>query len=449
MKLTKQYYRIVIGVLAVLCASAFSGIAFAQDRTRHFGEVKSQRSIIRDIDGQHRLVYNDEYFFPCFILVDDNDGNHQVLSLPREILVRDFVIHNGSVYFCGTRTQSNLHDTCAVVGWFGMEGFPATEVHFVQHEHQKSFERIESYNVFNAGSESHFVLIGRDINGIYNLFDARRIPLNRMVFHQPSNPEYFIDHQLDDLIVTDHYVIVSSQDRRALTCKGYLWAFLKPVSPGYHIFSAQAYHCPLGRVSCPKIILESLGRTAFSVNDFVALYKGPHADYSSRYLSRFDGINHVATSVMGSPGERYSFKEASYNADDHVLDIRVDRPTSVFVIRNHRVFFHVDMSTLTPAGVVHGHQLEDDTVCSFAYLRNQHRYEATGYSRGEGTLKLYNYTYNQWGVCMPEVTTTIKEYKLLTPFVRWEHGGTYYHFNQHEFLAESTSFPIMTVCGNQ
>lgn len=449
MRFTRRYCKIVLGMLTVLCTMAYPDTAFAQDRIRRFNDVKSSQSIIRDVDGQHRLVYNEGYLFPYFILMDDNDGSRQVLSLPREMLVRDFVIRDNSVYFCGMRIQSNLHDTCAVVGWFSMDGFPATEVHFTQHELQKSFEQIESYTVFSAGGETHFVVIGRDIEDRYNLFDAQRVSPNLMVFYQPFDPEYFINHQIDDLIVTDHYVVISSQEKLSLTREGYLWAFLKPVSTGYHIFSAQASRCRLGWVSCPKIILESLGRTTFSVNDFVALYKGPHIDYRSRYLSRFDGIGNAVTFVMGSPGERYTFKEARYNADDHVLDIRVDRPTSVFEIRNHRAFFHVDVSTLTRAGVVRGHLLEYDTVFSFTYLRNQHRYEATGYSLEEQVLKLYNYGYNQWGACMPEVTTTIKEYKPLPPFEKWERGGTHYHFRQHEFLTEPTSFPIMTVCGNQ
>lgn len=415
--------------LALLAVLLVSCSAFAQERIRELTEVKSENSIIRNVDEQRRLVFNEGYDYPYFIMLDNGDVDAVAMRLPEGFTVLDFTIHQETVYFCGYFVAPATTDTVATVGWFPLEGFPSSEVRHTKHFSFKQFTKIGVYIVSSEIYEPHLVLIAKCQDDSYTLLDAYfhtdDFNLMQVIYHQSIRPG-FQGHRLDDLIVTDNYVVVSSREQTSspfedgilgssaddrnmpvVYWKGHLWCFTKPNSPGYSIFSIMPRNCLLGTMK-GKVLLESLGITHLYFNDYVALFSEGFVGSGTPYIVRFNGYIYKARHKFGTPGKHYGFREARYNPDCRRLSVRLWESPIVFPYPDHNHFYHIDMSNLYHGGTVYGHRVINDAVYSFTHVSDGNRFEAVGHPGGAGdAFRTYTYEFNSWRGCFLQAGTEI------------------------------------------
>ena len=103
------------GCLLAMCTSAR-----AQDDVDKYVGQYFDRSIVRNEIRNISIVYG-EHESSRFFLRDDASGfihgGCMKFPLSRGLSVNDFVIHDGNVYFCGSKD-----DTTAIVGWYNIQG---------------------------------------------------------------------------------------------------------------------------------------------------------------------------------------------------------------------------------------------------------------------------------------------------------------------------------------
>ncbi len=413
------------------------------DRIRTFDEVKVLNSIIRDIDGENRLVLDEGYGSSYFIKVDDTNGYVPALGLPEDIRVRDFTIHEGTVYFCGYKVVT-FHDTVPVFGWFGLEGFPSVSVSCATPIFHKSFERMGLYTIPEGEGQLHFALVARRHDNKFTLVDACITPDNKFRYHYMENPEELTSHYIDDLVVTDNYVVVSSRTREPYTPTGYLWCFEKPYAPGAHMFSVAAHRCPLGTVAPSRIILEKLGRTSLYYNAYVALYSGQKVEQFSLFMSEFDGIYHGCTRKLATPYAHATFKGVMYNPEDPLLSVVVDVWPNLFIGPHHHVVYTMSLGSCGGSGgSVKGYLLEEEEVHSLTYLRGRLLNETCG--TRYGTLRLNTYDGLQ-GDCLSRVGGQIMEMEKRYKYDITPCDAFYNEAQVGGLPTTETSFRITTEC---
>ena len=437
--------KLVIKYLAVLATLILACIpSSAQERIRVFNDVKSERTIIRDIDGEKRLIYNEGDVNPYFILLNDSDGACPAMSLPTNMAVLDFTIYERMVYFCGYSIEGT--DTLAVVGWFGLDGFPFSEVRYAEHSYYRTFTNIDTYKVHANEPEIHFVLVGRNHGQNYNVLDAREIRYGRLLFYQAGLAIDLTQQIVDDLIVTDNYVVVSSRTKDFTFREGILWCFSKPNTPESNIFSVDVQRCSLGSVR-GEILLESFGRTNKYVNDYVALYQGDRIERGIRYLTRFNGPYHLSCHHFGSEDHLYTFRDAKYNPDSRALEIHVGIKQKILSPFSYNDYYHVDVSSINRVGYIDGHRVENDAVHSLAYLLGKNRYEVTGHLNHDvDRLRIYSYEYNHWDSCLPRAESILSLLDKSLYYYPQASLSDYFYFYHQQLATEEKYFTVTTVC---
>lgn len=393
----------MIGIMLVTSIPSFS-----QDRVRVFDEVKSAEAIVKHINESTQLIYNEGYLQPCFILTKDVDVDAIAVCLPNEVYVKDFAIYDDTVYFCGGMWTSGTSSSDALVGWFSLAGFPSTVVRTVKNSQLKCFDKIGVYAVSNDVRELHLAMIGLDDNDNHVLIDAHKRNSVQWYFHR-SLENFGLENQyVNNLIVTDNYVVFSSNTKGVFSTEGHLWCFTKPYTVGYSIFSVAAYHCSLGPTR-GKVVMESLGRTEHCVNDYVVLHSGDQLNRGVHFISRFNGILHQSDYSIGSPDAGFSMDEARYSRACKTLNIGARISINPFLFSSSKVIYHLDFSAPILDGSVSGHLMTEERIFSLSSHQQSNRCDVVGQYQDIGVLKKYNFQSDDWSNCIPRVTTTCKK----------------------------------------
>lgn len=354
----------MIGIMLVTSIPSFS-----QDRVRVFDEVKSAEAIVKHINESTQLIYNEGYLQPCFILTKDVDVDAIAVCLPNEVYVKDFAIYDDTVYFCGGMWTFGTSSSDALVGWFSLAGFPSTVVRTVKNSQLKCFDKIGVYAVSNDVRELHLAMIGLDDNDNHVLIDAHKRNSVQWYFHR-SLENFGLENQyVNNLIVTDNYVVFSSNTKGVFSTEGHLWCFTKPYTVGYSIFSVAAYHC-------------SLGPTRGNLHQ---------SDYS-----------------IGGPDAGFSMDEARYSRACKTLNIGARISINPFLFSSSKVIYHLDFSAPILDGSVSGHLMTEERIFSLSSHQQSNRCDVVGQYQDIGVLKKYNFQSDDWSNCIPRVTTTCK-----------------------------------------
>jgi len=393
--------------------------AHAQEQTQHLPVVKCDTSIVRELDEQNRLVYNEIHNYPCFIKFHDNSLTAPALQLPREVKVRDFIVHEGFVYFCGSISDANFN-TQAVLGYFDLQNFPVSSVQYVQVNTLKSFERMTHYVVYNTEQKLHLVMTAVASNSVQALADAYFSSIGSWRFRVSVANTEFASHRLDNLITTNNYVVLASRTHDPLTPTGHLWCFERPQVPTGNIFSVSIRHNPTNIVSLSRVLLESLGHRHGLANEYAVVFDTKFQDAFD--VVRYNGIHYQNTvRVSHDYFSIYTPIDMTFDTESNSLEILLKHkvqnslpfPTNGPQKLPHSI---MDMAypTLLAGGSVPTRTYRDETMHSLTRLvHHPGRFISSGFNNAEYTLRLYSFHRSSDGGCseLGENNSTIVDHK--------------------------------------
>lgn len=212
---------------ALGCLLAVCVVASAQDVIDKYNGEYFDRSIIRSDARQEPIVYGEQGSHGCFYRKDVSGvtGNCKKFPLANGLSVRDFVIYDGNVYFCGTR-----NDTTAVVGWFSVQtvfsiGFANYTLCEVPH-HIPAYYWYNSYDdlyeftrisVVDRPNGRHILMLGRggcttpnsyyDNDSLWFVADMFIDTTNHWRLYYSM--DYATEFAYDAFTVTSSYVVVA------------------------------------------------------------------------------------------------------------------------------------------------------------------------------------------------------------------------------------------------
>lgn len=425
-----------MAILRLLFAGIFFSSPFsvsAQDYIKEAVNTKTDKSVIRCVDSTRRLVYNEGYIKPAFMMFTDASTTTQDLYLPdNNYSVSDFIVRDNMVYFCGKKKDPSTNIEKAIMGHFDLTNFPSTTVYYYTHEQFSEFRKIESYIVYSASeSEFHIVMTARNSAGRWTMVDSYELPYNRWGFYSISIPTDSLNgHSFLDIAVTDSYVLATSSypNINQIT---YLWYFIKPTVFQSNAFSVEIKRRKLSK--SPKTGSYSALVGDFENNRYITTFiTDPFFNNNNKVMIEgFNGIISSGQLIISSLQGLYP-REIRKNHDSHEMDILLYSKST-----SSCYFFHLPQPTYLGwgSGFFDAQKYSAQNILSFDYLGSMSDcFIASGYG---DVLKLYKYKYDNSGICAPLESVD-------TQFAGYSHNICFQEFVTSQWYYYRTLLPTTT-----
>ena len=376
----KRMLAVVAAVLTV------SQAAYAQNYVKETNFLNdNETSIVRVINDNDRVVYteNDSTGVRSFIFYTDvfSVVGSVVVSTQIGVIhhyIKDFVIYDGKIYFCGYRRNTFMGDTVGIIGTLDPSNPGTTSYCEVPGTVQ-----MRKIQVFEDFGKPHAVMIGDGVKGKSVLVDARVNTANDWVIEVYDN-SIVENNYYYDLTVTDHYVVVTSRDHYGANY-GVIHVFDRPTTYLSITFNPAQYFKTEYKAYGP-ILIEHRGGDDYATvtNSFLGL---------GYYYSTYNHVTHIST------GE-FSFKQCrlldiKYNRGDRKTDVLVRYPDQGVV--RHEIVHHLTGSTV----IINSQSTDDKGITSLDWIGGTNYMVASGYSFDNHRLLLYKYH--------PGIFTCLKE----------------------------------------
>lgn len=376
-------FKNALATLLLLCAT---GPIQAQELILEVQNNKDRYSIVREIKDGEWMVSNFRDGEAVFSWITESSPYANQLSLLNYVgwdssRVNDFVIFRDTVYFCGTIWRENS-DQVAIWGFFPLAGFPYVTVRYSG----SPFNTLNRIQVFSVDSlfDLHVVMVGErwwdnDIIGVVD----EEIRANSNMFDEHYSYVYKDTNHFDDIILTDNFVVISSQKMHTqifTPTEGRILSIHKPTIPYTSIFANGGLYWNTS-LSASWIDLAKCEDDAFA-----AAFRYGASSISYLISGYTNGFQHYATvSVLSDFLEKVW--DMSYSKDRKVLDVLFRHD-----LNNISDIFHFDPAILIKPETVKGHRYRDELInslTSLSYL--QSGFIASGYNKNFGNLRLYRY----------------------------------------------------------
>ena len=424
--------------VAVWCCDS----AKAQDYTKEMMWTKSDNSIVRKVDNTNRLVYNEGYLHPSFMMFTDASSSTQDLYLPDSYSVSDFKVEGETVYFCGKTNTGK-----AIMGYFSLTNFPYTSVYFYTHDCYAEFNKMESYTIYSASSsEYHIVMSARKSSGEWNMVDSYEIPYNRWLFYSyVTDSDSISGHKFTDIAVTNNYVLATSiKTGTHNASKPYLWYFEKPTVLNSHMFSVRVQRRLFQYFQPSWILVEQIENNRFVTVCHYGINSFAVDDYNGVYHNNniFSSIN-WATSTC-------TLREVKKNLDSREVDILFYGGTKLSLLTHRSQICHLPLAVLeNNGGTISAHQYQTQNLKSFDYLENMSDcYIASGIplSNTDCVLNLYKYKYDYDGDCSDMDILSTEKDPHVKELYNQEIGDSYRYFYRAIMSTTTGTTTIVPIC---
>ena len=403
---------------------------------------KTEFSIVRVIDSTQRLVCNVYADNSSFMLYSDLSSVGLKLCLPTGFRVSDFIIRDDTVYFCGKRTIAPTYEDKAIMGYFGLAGFPSTTVYYYNYSagDYVLFNKIESYKVYyESRSEFHIVMTAKTSTDKWTMIDSHRIIFDDWVFYSLQlSPDSLMGHTLGDIAVTDNYVLATSSGT-VFDIGSYLWYFNKPTVLQSHIFSVEVRRCKY-----PGQFVTRANLKRCENNRFVTACR----DKKKIYIDEFDGATHnyrLSTTYFVGTFPR----EIKYNYDKNEIDILLYFYMTMEDPMAASYILHIPHTMFSTGGMANVHEYNNHNITSFDYIGYMTDcFVASGHNfpNVSDTLKLYKYKYNYWKNCPTSTSLPLVSESPKFRMFNQDFYSYYRYFWREELPVTTGETNIITTC---
>ena len=375
--------------------------AAAQENITQLNYESGLNSMIRLIGGDSWMVCSENGVQYEFVKITTSDTADVMLLDPQLGKVSDFVIFEGTVYFCGMSAEGIPY-----FGYFSHTAFPSTNVAFDYLDGASSVRNIVVYK--DANGARHVVLTGQDHEGYGILIEAVKMFVGWQVFYTrvfENEEEVYI---FDDIAISDSYVaftavencdyIRDTTDALPAGCNGRVW-FLD--IPAYNnLITSIKYYIDVPYVTDLPFIIKRAEKDAFITATHPI----------TTIVSGFVGTSHHATVEAVT----YPLMDISYSPDSKTTELLTyHSSTSILPIPTSYVH------TLLPgmgssSGTAYGKAFLTYKLSSVAYQQNNpNHYICSGYSveTSLNHLRLPRYHFNFSQGCSASSTIDIKPYE--------------------------------------
>lgn len=368
----------------VLSASFIPEGIEAQDRIRTYADYHSDTSIIREWTVDNCVQYNRDRYdhagYSTFHRVDfPGVATHGMrITENYQLFVKDMVILNDTVYFCGTQNKAG------VIGYFPIAVLTNTPVpHYLEIQRYEVSE-FKKMDVFYAAGKLHIVTIANSTSNEPYIFDFCRQNGNN--WRIAATPDSCTTCVYDDIVVTDSFAIVTR--RGSKEGDNIVQRFRKPTTGAGTIFNSGALrnHIPFTPQS-PFIMAHchdknnSFAVTALNSSSVPASCVW----YKALNMTITGAVNYNFYESAQTP------KDMKYNKTSKEMTILANRNTTSCV-------YHISPIP----GAAYCHTFTDKLLHSIDYLKLQPTcFVASGLDINTYWLNYLRFVYNGNNECMP------------------------------------------------
>ena len=226
----KNVRLIMLGMAFLAAAMVFPDTALGQEMIVEI-PYPHEHSIVRHIDDQSALIYNNSLKGNHFFRIDVNTPSvvtYKALS-NSNLKILDFEIFVSVVYFCG---ETDTIKPQAMFGYFHIANFPTGDIYIDSVPTLRRFKKLE---VFSIAGNIHVAMTATGLKGIDAVVDVRDVASNVWQYDIVNAPDK--TYTFDDVAVTDTIVVYSG--RLLEEPSPYIpifWYFPKPHYPGITLF---------------------------------------------------------------------------------------------------------------------------------------------------------------------------------------------------------------------
>ncbi len=347
-KTMKKIFLLFIALLALFPTSK------AQESIERLDSEYAKISMIRRYDVRFWLIYSRCIDLYCdFNLVNEYDNTVGILRLPEDFIsVSDYKIDKDVVYFCGM-----MSDNVPCLGYFDMNNFPNSTIHYVRFPTLKKLKKLES---MADDTTAHVIMTGAAEE--YNVIvDA--IPAAggwNICFIRPYVPNINNDNLYDDIAILDNYVVVTSRpnlivgDNTNQYNAARLWYFSKPPSSSVPLTASTLEYMEIPYIYTSALGIRKCVNNVFNIAGEVGM--------GTPYISEFNAFTYNGTVILDTMNAK--IKSFCYNPDSKTTDIVLDYPDAAI---NGSKIYTLLPGLLSYPGTAYGHHFPYHRVNSLAY----------------------------------------------------------------------------------
>ncbi|MCR5444949.1 MAG: hypothetical protein K6E96_04595 [Bacteroidales bacterium] len=385
--------------------------SFCQEEIWYMYGANSDNSILREVQVGEWLCFNVVPTFSVVNYINEASYSNVPYIYLWNVKVFDFEIKSGWVYFCGEYLGGE--NPCAVLGKFQLSSFPSTTVYIYKLPALRCLNKLEMYAI---SGHRYALMIGEAENGDdYFVSGFVYGGVGPCVFSYSLADDYSVD-VLDDIAITDKYVVVSG--RKTSENKGYLYYFYLPVYIGamyatntqYGYLNNNQYLNPIRILHCEQDWIV----TASNDVDYydVTAFDSTHFEYSVRVPRQYTTF----------------IKDLAYNRTSKELELLASYPQNSQSGNCSSYIIHLD-SSLIGWGTATCHFFSDNNIQSL-YKRTPEIGHINEFcATGENCIyqfRWYKYNSHLWKRCSEKKTYDAEVHKIL--FEPEKHKYTYETF---------------------
>lgn len=188
----------------------------AQAQTsKHLADTVSggHMSIVRSYGNDKAITFFWQLYDACLEMVDLTTGQTQYVKLPDGINIRDMVVDNDILYFCGTTASRYQADWAGhgIIGYIGLDLFWQVQTLYLSYIIDTNTTNFNKLAMYDDGGLAHVVAIGEKQWTGGNYTHSQYFFFNCYDFLQPGVNYDLVSLDVDerpwDVVLTDQYVV--------------------------------------------------------------------------------------------------------------------------------------------------------------------------------------------------------------------------------------------------
>ena len=390
-KIIKKY---IVLVALLSCATTLA----AQEYIRDLTALDGKRSVIREVDEERVLIASNDTNVVTFTMYIEGQTSAVTMNFiiddGQEYTINDFEIYKDTVYFVGRELVYNGEDSMFMgfMGYFPLSGFPNPTVELIYLTYN-TVSRLDVCSEIAPPYNTRVIMTATEYFNQGYLIEAKRYSATqwRVVYSTLGQDKY-----VDDVAVTDGYVVVTSRYPHNIEGKYHVWMFSKPF-PGYDLIDYFNGYFSYGyRARCSSVCVEHCTADGFAIATTENAAKMTVRGYDAALQ-----IEHGGVSILHP--DFYYPTELKFNPHTVSLDVLTNyTPLAVnptpFRAPYGSMIYKLETSHLYGYNWVECRTF-DDTIKSIDYRTSlTDVFVGSGISSDSPKLKVFKYTEpNFWG----------------------------------------------------
>lgn len=203
-----------LALLLLMTAAFMPNLVTAQEFIKRVNGIDQQNSIIYTNFRWNSIIYNNHPDYKLFTMVNETGSAFPYLRFPKTMTVKDFKIHNDTLFFCGAMYNDIPGDSVGIFGYFPLTSFPTCPVKYHIITQAFSLNKIAIGNIYSF-EYVHCAMVGRAYNGNGIMVDAFNGPLCSWSIYYGEIMDFTC--RMDDIVKTFDNFVISGVNQRENT----------------------------------------------------------------------------------------------------------------------------------------------------------------------------------------------------------------------------------------